>query len=83
MSTKEAITRAEPIRPFCLAFADAKTEVFDCINATMKKHGIPPYLMESILTEAMHQARAVANNEIQRARETYQRQMEEFHKSTE
>lgn len=83
MSTKEKVQKTEPIRPFCLRYADARSEVFNAINAAMQIHGVPMFLMENILTEALNQVKAGANNEMQTASESYQAQMEEFKKSEE
>lgn len=83
MSTKEKTVKTEPIRPFCLRYADARSEVFNAINAAMQIHGVPMFLMENILTEALNQVKTGANNEMQTASESYQAQMEEFKKSEE
>ena len=49
----------------------------------MQIHGVPMFLMENILTEALNQVKAGANNEMQTASESYQAQMEEFNKTKE
>lgn len=80
---EKKISKTEPIRPFCLEYADAKAEVFATINAAMQKHNVPLFLMENILTEALHQVREGAKAEIQNATDSYQKQMDEFNKTTE
>lgn len=80
---EKKISKAEPIRPFCLEYADAKNEVFAAVNGAMQKHNVPLFLMENILSEALHQVREGAKAEIQTASESYQAQMEEFKKSEE
>ena len=81
MSTKEKVQTTEPMRPFCLRYADARSEVFNSINAAMRIHGVPMFLMENILTEALNQIKVGANHEMQTASESYQAQMEEFKKA--
>ena len=49
---EKKISKAEPIRPFCLEYADAKNEVFAAVNGAMQKHNVPLFLMENILSEA-------------------------------
>ena len=83
MSTKEKTVKTEPVRPFWLRYADAKSEVFNAISSAMQIHGVPMFLMENILTEALNQVKAGANNEMQTASESYQAQMEEFNKTKE
>lgn len=80
--SEKKVSKTEPIRPFCLEYADAKNEVFGVINAAMQKHNVPLFLMENILTEALHQVREGAKAEIQNATDSYQKQMDEFNKST-
>ena len=80
---EKKISKAEPIRPFCLEYADAKNEVFAAVNGAMQKHNVPLFLMENILSEALHQVREGAKTEIQNATDSYQKQMDEFNKTTE
>lgn len=79
----EKTVKTEPVRPFCLRYADAKSEVFNAINTTMQEHGIPMFLMENILSEALNQVRAGAIEEMRSARDSYQAQMDDFHKGVE
>lgn len=81
--TEKKISKAEPIRPFCLEYADAKNEVFAAVNAAMGKHHVPLFLMETILSEALYQVKEGAKVEFQNATDSYQRQMNEFNKTTE
>ena len=76
-------TKTEPVRPFCLEYADAKNEVFSAINSAMKKHNVPMFLMENIISEALYQVKEGAKAEIQNATDSYQKQMDEFNKTTE
>lgn len=80
---KPKLSKAEPIRPFCLEYIDAKNEVFTAINGAMQKHNIPLFLMESILSEAFYQVKEGAKTEIQNARDTYRKQVEETNKAKE
>ena len=80
MSENVKTVKTEPVRPFCLRYADAKSEVFNAINTAMQMHGVPMFLMENILTEALNQVKAGAIEEMQSASESYQAQMDEFHK---
>lgn len=80
---EKKISKAEPIRPFCLEYADAKAEVFAAVNGAMQKHNVPLFLMENILSEALYQVREGAKAEIQNATDSYQKQMDEFNKTTE
>ena len=80
---EKKISKTEPIRPFCFEYADAKAEVFAAVNGAMQKHNVPLFLMENILSEALHQVREGAKAEIQNATDSYQKQMDEFNKTTE
>ena len=61
----------------------AKAEVFAAVNGAMQKHNVPLFLMENILSEALYQVREGAKAEIQNATDSYQKQMDEFNKTTE
>lgn len=70
-----------PVRPFCLEYTDAKTEVFNAISSAMKKYSIPFFLMDNILSEALHQVKEGVKAELQSAADSYQRKMDEYNKS--
>lgn len=73
-------TKTEPIRPFCLEYADAESEIFAAINNAMQKHNVPMFLMETILAKAYRQVRDGAKTEMDNALISYKRQVDEFNK---
>ena len=79
----EKISKANPIRPFCLEYTDAKKEVFCTINNSSRKHNVPMFLMESILTEALYQVREAARVEVENANTLFKTQLDELNKQTE
>ena len=70
-----------PVRPFCLEYQDAKNEVFTSVNNAVHKHNIPFYLMENILSEALHKVREGAKAEMQQASDLYKKQIDELDKT--
>lgn len=69
-----------PVRPLCLELEDAKAEIFSIISMTAKKHKIPFYLLESVVTEAARQVSGLAQKEREEAARDYERQLYEFNK---
>lgn len=69
-----------PVRPLCLRLEDAKAEIFSIVNLTAKKHDIPFFLIEPIITEAARQVRECAAKEREAAASTYERQIAEYNK---
>lgn len=80
---KAQTPKTEPIRPFCLEYADAENEIFAAINNAMAKHNVPMFLMESILAKAYREVRDGAKNEMQNASVAYQKQLEQYNKEKE
>lgn len=78
---EKVVGRAEPIRPFCLEYADAQNEVFAAINGAMQKYHVPMFLMENILTGALQRVREGAEAERNNAARSYQKQLNEFQKT--
>lgn len=60
------------MKPFCLNYSESKKELFDKINELSKSKGIPMYMMETILKEALYQVHELANAEIEQAREKFE-----------
>lgn len=82
-NSEKKIVKTIPVRPFCLEYQDAKNEVFTSVNNAVRKHNVPFYLMENILSEALHQVREGAKAEIQQATDSYKKQIDELDKTEE
>lgn len=77
MNTNE---QTPPKLPLCVAYEEAKNEIFDAINRTMRTYNVPLFLYEIILKEAHRQMQSGANNERQTSKETYDKQLAEYEK---
>lgn len=75
------IKETQPIRPLCLRIKDTKAEIFASITNSAQKNGIPYSILELIVSDALYQIQAGAKNEIEQAKQMYDRQLAELQKS--
>ena len=54
--------------PMILALDDAKTELIQCVNDIIQKHGLNCYLIESMFAELYAEVKAGAHRELAQAR---------------
>lgn len=76
MATVEQKT--PPERPFRLEFEDAKSEIFTSISEIAKRHNIPYFLLDGIITEVLYQVKDGAREESRTAEFIYQKQLEQY-----
>jgi hypothetical protein len=74
MDNKE---QTKPIKPMCLKLDEAERAIIDAINNS----GVPYYLLEPIVHSAARRVTECANAERARARQTYDKELEEYNKS--
>jgi len=77
----ETPNQTQPIRPLSLNYADAKNDFFLAINRILLQYSIPMFVMESLLSDALYQAKEKAKIEMQNEEAAYQRQMAEYAKN--
>lgn len=70
--------KIKPSQPLCLAYDTARKEIFEAITFYINKHSIPPFLAETIVSEALGQVKNAAKAERERAQEFYERQLKEY-----
>lgn len=70
-----------PARPFALEYEDAKKEIFLAVSTAAKKHNIPYFLLDGIITEVLYQVKDGARDEQTNAEISYRRQLTEYEKS--
>lgn len=58
----------EQKKPLILEIEEAKTELAQCVNDIMKKHGLNCYLLEPTFAEIYSQIKLGAQNELARAK---------------
>ncbi len=75
--------KTPPARPFRLEYEDAKTEIFSAISGAAKRHNIPYFLLDGIITEVLYQVKDGARDEAHDAEFIYQRQLEQYNKEKE
>lgn len=61
-------------KPLCLELMDAKKDIFGVIDDYHQKHGIPFYLLESIVTDFARQVSNLANAEREKALADYNKE---------
>lgn len=67
-----------PARPFRLEYEDAKQEIFLAVSTAAKKHNIPHFLLDGIITEVLYQVKDGARDEKTNAEIVYRRQLAEY-----
>lgn len=67
-----------PARPFRLEYEDAKEEIFLAVSTAAKKHNIPYFLLDGIITEVLYQVKDGARDEKTNAEIVYHRQLTEY-----
>jgi hypothetical protein len=70
-------TPGAPTLPLCLDLDEAKRDIVAAVNKATAR-GIPCFLLEPILHEIFGQVSAHANNERQKAKELYNKQLAEY-----
>lgn len=82
MDTKkpELISLAEPECPLVIRLNNAKRETTSAINDILKKHSLPCFLYEPILSDAYNQVVEGAKKESAQAYVSYEKQMQEWEK---
>lgn len=76
-------SKTPPARPFRLEYEDAKTEIFSAITDAAKKHNIPYFILDGIITEVLYQVKDGARDEARDAQFIYQKQLEQYYKEKE
>ena len=56
-------------KPIILEMDEAKTELIQCVNDIMQRHGLNCYLMEPMFAELYAEVKAEAQRELTQARE--------------
>ena len=67
----------KPVRPFQLEYQDAKNEIIHAINSASKTHGIPFFLLETLLSELLFGVKQNAEAERESALRMYELQLAE------
>jgi hypothetical protein len=70
--------KEKPIPPLALRYGQAKSRICNAVNDAAQFDGIPFFMLESILTDILHQARENAKKEREEAMRSYDKQMAEF-----
>ena len=71
--------QTQPKKPLAMLHEEAETIIFNAIKKAAAL--LPFYLLESILTNLLHQVREQAEAERLKAKKLYEKQMEEYEKS--
>lgn len=72
-----------PVRPFALEYQDAKNEIVKAINNASQRHGVPFFLIETLLSEMLSGVQRNAEVERESALRMYERQLAEQAESSE
>ncbi len=64
-------------KPFTLEYANAKNKIVNAVNEAMHVNKIPCFLLESIISDILHQVEAGANEERGSAKAAYEKQLAE------
>lgn len=67
-----------PIKPFCIEYEEARTEIFNAISEVSKAHNVPFYLLEGIVESVLVQVREAKRSEMEMAQRTYEQQLKEY-----
>ena len=63
------------IRPFVMEYTEAKNKIVVAVNEAMRVHKIPCFLLESILSDILHQVESGAKAEKEDAATKYEQQL--------
>lgn len=74
--------QTQPKRPFCMEYELAKSDIFKAINKAIEERSIPMFLVEGIVSEALHQVKEGARIEVGNAKKDYERQCAEYERTT-
>ena len=55
-------------KPFIIEIEEAKTELVQCFNSILQKHGLNCYIMEPYFSELYTQVQSTARHELQQAK---------------
>lgn len=72
----------KPVRPFSLKYDEAKSKIVSAINEATQIHGVPFYLLESMVGEMLAQVRENARTERERAKAAHDKGLAEFMAAT-
>ena len=73
--------QTKPKKPFALEHEEAKTEIIEAVNNAHSVHGVPFVFLEDTLTILLYQVKENARAEREMARQSYEKQMEEYIKA--
>lgn len=74
INNNETIEKVEtPIeRPIEIRFQEAKSNIYNATNAAIQQYELPFYVVESIVSDILHQIQAGVKNELDAATEAYE-----------
>lgn len=75
---KQKETKTMPVKPLVLVLEETKQELFALVGRTLQNNGLPAYLLEPVVADLHNQLLQAKQQEMQAAKGTYEKQMEEF-----
>lgn len=70
-------------KPIEIRFQEAKTNIYNATNQAIQQYGLPFYVVESIVSDILHQIQAGVKNELDEATAVYQKRVAEQTAGTE
>lgn len=70
--------QTKPKKPFAMEYDEAEREIINAVNSAHSEHGVPFIFIEKTLTILLYQVKENARAEKEMARQSYEKQMEEY-----
>ena len=64
-------------KPIEMRFQEAKSNMYNATNQAIPQYGLPFYVVESIVSDILHQIQAGVKNELDEATAVYQKKIAE------
>lgn len=58
-------------KPIEMRFQEAKSNIYNATNQAIQQYGLPFYVVESIVSDILHQVQVGVKNELDAAKEAY------------
>ena len=81
----ENIVEETPVeKPIEIRFQEAKSNIYNATNQAIQQYGLPFYVVESIVSDILHQIQAGVKNELDEASAIYHKKVaaQESHSET-